>query len=198
MNIRKAIEKITEYNPDILLPDVDIIPERIHAIMINEVVPSDPERDFYGSDHHKSTSTLIRLFHNAGIPVSCIQDILDCGIYITNACRIAKSGYTVDPENLSASLPYPEAELSLFENLRVIVLCGDVAKKAFNTIIKRKTGKNVIPSGSTHKLRKNTYYLNDIRVIPSYIITGKNILIEKQKQAMVVEDIREMYRIING
>lgn len=75
------------------------------------------------------------------------------------------------------SLPYLEAELSLFPNMKVIMLMGDVAKKAFNMITKKSTKKNIIPAISTYKLRNSEIYYDGIRVMPSYIMTGGNILI---------------------
>ena len=46
-------------------------------------------------------------------------------------------------------------------------------------ISKKHTNKNLIPSISTYKLRYSELFYNGIRVMPSYIITGGNILIEK-------------------
>ena len=74
---------------------------------------------------------------------------------------------------------------------------GDVAKTAFNEIAKRKTNKRVIPSGSTYKIRGLQYYYGQVRVFPSYIMTGGNILIEKSKRNMISEDIKEMMKILH-
>ncbi len=76
------------------------------------------------------------------------------------------------------------------------MLMGDVAKKAFNMITKKSTKKNIIPAVSTYKLRNREIYYEGIRVMPSYIMTGKNILIEKSKAAMATEDIAAMLKII--
>ena len=73
---------------------------------------------------------------------------------------------------------------------------GDVAKKAFNMITKKSTKKNIIPAVSTYKLRNREIYYEGIRVMPSYIMTGKNILIEKSKATMATEDIAAMLKII--
>lgn len=97
---------------------------------------------------------------------------------------------------LTLPLPYLEAELSLFPNVKVIMLMGDVAKKAFNMITKKATKKNVVPTVSTYKLRTTEIYYKGIRVMPSYIMTGGNILIEKSKVAMATEDIATMLEII--
>lgn len=76
------------------------------------------------------------------------------------------------------------------------MLMGDVAKKAFNMITKKSTKKNVISAVSTYKLRSSEIYYESIRVMPSYIMTGKNILIEKSKVTMATEDIATMLEII--
>ena len=72
------------------------------------------------------------------------------------------------------------------------MLMGDVARKAFNMITKKATGKNAIPAISTYKLRNSEIYYKGIRVMPSYIMTGGNILIEKSKVTMAAEDIAAM------
>lgn len=76
------------------------------------------------------------------------------------------------------------------------MLMGDVAKKAFNMLTKKATGKNAVPSTSTYKLRTTELYYETIRIIPSYIITGGNILIEKSKAQMASQDITTMLRLI--
>ncbi len=73
---------------------------------------------------------------------------------------------------------------------------GDVAIKAFNYISKRQSGKNVIPAGSTYKIRKNEFYYQGKRVFPSYAQTGQNYLIEKSKREMIAEDLAEVMKII--
>ena len=118
------------------------------------------------------------------------------GIYITNAVKTPKTKYAIDKSSIENSLPYLEAELSLFPDIKVIMLMGDVAKKAFNMIAKKSTKKNVIPAVSTYKLRNSEIYYKDIRIMPSYIMTGGNILIEKSKVAMATEDIATMLKII--
>lgn len=73
---------------------------------------------------------------------------------------------------------------------------GDVAKKAFNMIAKKSAKKNVVPAVSTYKLRNSEIYYKGVRVMPSYIMTGGNILIEKSKVTMATEDIAIMLEII--
>lgn len=196
MNIKSELQQLCGDTQNLRLNDVNIEPETIQAIMINEVVPSCPEEDFYGKQDSAYMSTTIPLFRKAGIEVNSIQDILDHGIYITNAVKTPKSEYAVSKESIEDSLPYLEKELALFPNVKVIMLMGDVAKKAFNMICKKATKKNAVPSISTYKLRNTEIFYKGIRIMPSYIMTGQNILIEKSKFEMASKDIETMYRLI--
>ena len=197
MNIKKELETKLGAANDIYLNNIDIDPLTIKAIMINEVVPSDPLQDFYGTPGADYLKTTIPLLQGAGSKVTSIQDVLQSGIYITNAVKTPKTEYAIDKSSIEKSLPYLEAEISIFPNVKVIMLMGDVAKKAFNMIAKKSTKKNVIPAVSTYKLRKNEIYYKGIRVMPSYIMTRGNILIEKSKVTMATEDIATMLKIIS-
>jgi len=196
MNIKRELETKVGIANSIYLNNIDIPPLTIKAIMINEVVPSDPLQDFYGLPDADYLKTTIPLLQGAGTAVTSIQDILQMGIYITNAVKTPKTEYSIDRSSIENSLPYLEAELSLFPNIKVIMLMGDVAKKAFNMITKKATKKNAIPAVSTYKLRSSEIYYKGIRVMPSYIMTGGNILIEKSKVTMATEDIAAMLKII--
>ena len=196
MNIQKELEAKVGKRSNIYLNNIEIDPLMIKAIMINEVVPSDALQDFYGVPDADYLKTTIPLFQGAGAEVKSIQDILQMGIYITNAVKTPKTKYAIEKNSIQDSLPYLEAELSLFPNVKVIMLMGDVAKKAFNMITKKATKKNVVPTVSTYKLRTTEIYYKGIRVMPSYIMTGGNILIEKSKVAMATEDIATMLEII--
>ena len=179
-------------------PNCEIKPEKIKVIMISEVPSQDPEDGFYSINPDSDYMTTTKgLFEGANVSVNNMNDILNMGIYITTAIKCLKTGYTVDTAVIKDHLPFLEAEISLFPNLKVIMLMGDVAKKAVNLIGKSKTKKNIIPSESTYKIRQNEYYFDDVRVIPSYIMTGKNLLIEKSKSGMISEDIRHMMEVIN-
>ena len=196
MNIKRELETKVGIANSIYLNNIDIPPLTIKAIMINEVVPSDPLQDFYGLPDADYLKTTIPLLQGAGTAVTSIQDILQMGIYITNAVKTPKTEYAIDKSSIESSLPYLEAELSLFPNTKVIMLMGDVAKKAFNMITKKSTKKNAVPAVSTYKLQNSEIYYNGIRIMPSYIMTGGNILIEKSKVAMATEDIATMLKII--
>ena len=96
-----------------------------------------------------------------------MSNILNMGIYITTAVKSPKTEYIVDIAVIKEYLPILEAELDLFPRVKVIMLMGDVAKKAVNMIAKARTKKNIIPSESTYKIRHSEYYWGDIRVFPS-------------------------------
>ena len=196
MNIKSELQQLCGDTQNLRLNDVNIEPETIQAIMINEVVPSCPEDDFYGKPDSAYMSTTIPMFRKAGIEIGSVQDILNNGIYITNAVKAPKTEYAVSKESIEDSLPYLEKELALFPNAKVIMLMGDVAKKAFNMICKKATKKNAVPSISTYKIRNTEIFYNGIRIMPSFIMTGQNILIEKSKFEMASKDIETMYRLI--
>ena len=196
MNIKRELESRLGPAGSLQLNDVDIDPAAIRAVMINEVVPSDPAQDFYGSSGEQYLSTTIPLFQKAGLQVKGIQDILDMGVYITNAVKTPKTACAIEKTSLEESLPWLEAELALFPNVKVIMLMGDVAKKMYNQIARKTAKRNVIPSGATYKLRATPFYHGSIRVMPSYIITGGNILIEKSKVTMTAQDIAAMAETI--
>lgn len=196
MNIKQQLRQLSERETDMHFNNVEVNPEIIQTIMINEVVPSCPEEDFYRKPDSAYMSTTIPMFRKAGIEIGSVQDILNNGIYITNAVKTPKTEYAVSKESIEDSLPYLEKELALFPNAKVIMLMGDVAKKAFNMICKKATKKNAVPSISTYKLRNTEIFYNGIRIMSSYIMTGQNILIEKSKFEMASKDIETMYRLI--
>ena len=197
VNVRDELAKVTGAAADISFNNVDIDPHGIRAIMINEIVPPDPGDDFYGGGVARYLDTVIPLFQQAGLPVTSIGEILDRGVYLTNAVKRPKSQYAVEKSSIEQSLPFLEKELGLFPQVKVIMLMGDVAKKAFNLIAKRTTGKNAIPAISTYKIRDREIYYGDIRILPSYIMTGGNILIEKSKFQMAAEDVALMAKLIS-
>lgn len=179
------------------LPDRAIDPQAIRAVMINEVVAGTPENDFYSvSPSSAYMETTLPLFHKAGVQVSGIWDIVRLGVYITNAVKLPKAETTISTETIGRFAPLLAEELDLFPNLQAIMLMGDVAKKAFNMIAKARTGKNAVPSTPTYRLRHCETYFGAIRIFPAYIMTGKNILIEKSKVEMSAEDIGRMLTLL--
>ena len=205
MNVKNHLNEIAAqagFNADTLqFPDCEVDPAKVKVIMINEVVPKNPEDWFYSevSDSENRRNAL-GLFEGAGVPVKSMQDILNLGIYITSALKTPKESSTADPEVIKAQLPLLESELALFPNLEVIMLMGDVAIKMVNMIAKAKTKKNACQPGAAGRRRhwnNEAFYWDGIRVFPSYIMTGKNLLIEPFKRDTITKDIRRLMEIIN-
>ncbi|HEX3078085.1 MAG TPA: uracil-DNA glycosylase family protein [Lachnospiraceae bacterium] len=182
----------------IIVPDIDIDTERTHMIMINEAVPTDKDQYFYsGREDSEYANAAIEIFRRAGKQVDSMDDILRMGVYVTSAVKCPKKESTIDGDTIKKYSFLLEKELELFKNLKVIMLMGDVAKKSMNMITKRNTGKNVIPSISTYKIRDNEYFYDSIRVMPSYIMTGPNLLIEKSKMDMIIQDVGKALSLVD-
>lgn len=195
MNIKESFLYDEVFEAYAFLPDVCVDVDSIRVIMINEVVPFDPKNDFYGDAKTSSYSaSACALFAQADIHSECAHDLLEKGIYITNAVKTPKKNSMIPKRMIEQSLPILEKELALFPKVEIIMAMGDVAIKAVNMLTRKDNGKAVIPSGSTYRLRGQHFYAKDIRYMPSYIMTGKNLEIEKSKAGMIVEDIKEMLK----
>lgn len=180
------------------LPDVCVDLEQIRVVFINEIVPEVFDDDFYGSPTTSPyAASALSLFHRAGIEPQQLVELLEKGIYITNAVKVPKDTTTISRAKIEQSSYLLEKELELFPNVQIIMAMGDVAIKSINMISKRKYRGNVIPSGSTYRLRKQSFYMQNIRVMPSYIMTGTNLKIEKSKGDMIVEDLAVVKTMLN-
>ncbi len=138
----------------------------------------------------------MQAFHDAGMSVNSIREILDLGFYLTTAIKCPKTQHRISAATIKNCSLILEKELVLFPDIEVYMLMGDVAIKAFNYISKRQTGKNTILAGSTYKIRKNQFYYQGKQVFPSYLQTGQNYLIEKSKREMIAENLAEAMKII--
>ena len=179
-----------------VFPNIVLHPEKIKIIMISEAPSINRNKNFYNSDNDIFIQPTIKIFNDAGLNISCINEILDNGIYITTAIKCPKKGMSVSSVTIKNCSRILETELGLFPNIKVIILNGDIAIKSMNYIAKDQQGERVIPAGSTYKIRKNKFYYKNIRCFPSYILTGKNLLIEKSKRTMITEDIKQALRYI--
>ncbi len=174
-----------------VVPDVEVKPDTIRAIMISESPPQDPGDYFYAQNNPFYVQTTVQAFNDASLDVSSMEDVLNLGVFVTTAIKCAKTAYSISSETIeNCSMRILEKEIDLFPKIETILLMGDSAIKAMNYITKRNVGKRVIPSGSTYKIRRNEYYYKHLRVFPSYLQTGKSYLIEKSKRKMIAEDIK--------
>lgn len=179
-----------------VVPDFEVEPDDIKMVMVSEAPPEDLSQYFYASGEPFYLETTIQAFEDAGVNVSSMGDILALGVYITTAVKCGKIGYSVSSGTIERSSHILEDELALFPNVKVILAMGDVAIRAINYIGRRRSGKRVVPSGSTYKIRKNQYFHEGIRVFPSYLQTGRSYLIEKSKRKMIAEDIRTALELV--
>lgn len=175
---------------------LEIDAQLIRCVMVSESPAPDSANDFHASGEPFFMETTLQAFADSGFRVYSMDDILELGVYITTAIKCAKIDYGVPTAAIKTCSRLLETELDLFPNLEVILAMGDVAIRAINEIGRRKTGVRVIPAGSTYKLRGPDYTLDGIRVLPSYLQTGKSYLIEKSKQRMIAEDLRTALQLI--
>jgi uracil-DNA glycosylase len=179
-----------------VIPNINFDPKKIKILMISEAPPNDLKDYFYAQGNPFYMETTIQAFNDAGIKITSIEDIISRGVYITTAIKCGKTGYSIATDSAKNCSFILEKELSYFLDIQCYLLMGDVAIKSFNTIVKRQTGARVIPAGSTYKIRKNKFSFENKRVFPSYVMTGKNYLIEKSKRIMIADDIQNAFRLI--
>lgn len=173
------------------VPDVEVNADKIKVFMISEAPPEDLGDYFYAQKNPFYAQTTIQAFNDAGFKVSSMKDVLNLGVHVTTAIKCGKTVYSILPQSIdNCSSRILEAEMGLFPKVKAVLLMGDTAIRAMNCVAKRNTGKKIIPSGSTWKIRKNTYFYKGLRVFPSYLQTGKSYLIEKSKRKMIAEDIK--------
>jgi uracil-DNA glycosylase len=180
------------------LPDVDIDPENIRAVMISESAPPDPADGFYAGGDPLHLRTTLQAFEDAGVQVADMQAILDLGFYLTSAVKCAKTGYAIDPRVIKECSLLLEKELEAFPNAKVILCMGDTAIKAINYIAGRTGEKRVIPAGSTYKIRSGNYFYRGMRVIPSYLQAGPSFYIERTKRKVIAEDIAHAVSLVRS
>ena len=178
------------------IPSKDITPQQMKIFMISEAPPEDKKNHFYAENNPFYLQTTLQAFNDAGINVTSMDEIVGLGFYLTTAIKCGKTQYSISSQTVKNCSNILEKEINFFTNIKGFLLMGDVAIKAFNYIIKNQTGKKVIPSESTYKIRKQTFYLGDKRVFPSYLQTGKNYLIEKSKRKMIAEDIKNVMDLV--
>lgn len=179
-----------------VIPDVDVQPDSVQVIMVSEAAPQDPGDYYYAEGDPLFQRTTVQAFNDAGSSVKSIQDLLELGVYFTTAVKCGKTGYGIKAATIKECSLILEEEISLFRNVKVFMLMGDVAIKALNYIAKRTHGQRVIPAGSTYKIRGKPYLYEDRRVFPSYLQAGPSYFIERSKRRMISEDIAEALTLV--
>ncbi|MEW5701993.1 MAG: uracil-DNA glycosylase family protein [Candidatus Zixiibacteriota bacterium] len=178
------------------VPSVDLQPGTVRLVMIAEAAPPSVDDYFYARGVPLFGRTTLEAFRDAGVKLSSIRDLLDLGVYLTTAVKCGKTAYAIRTETVQECSQLLERELAAFPAVEVIMLMGDVAIKALNSVAKRQGEDRVIPAGSTYKIRRGEYHYRGARVFPSYLQAGPSFFIEKSKRKMIAEDIAAALRLI--
>jgi uracil-DNA glycosylase len=178
-----------------VVPSINLQPEKISLVMISEAAPENPDDYFYAKGAPLFERTTVQAFNDAGCKVSSIKDVVDQGVYLTTAVKCGKTGYGIRTDTIHECSCLLEKELALFPNVKVLMLMGDVAIKALNSIARRAGQKRVVPAGSTYKIRGGKFSFNGVRALPSYLQAGPSFFIEKSKRRMIAEDIAAGMRL---
>lgn len=180
-----------DVNKDLTFPKVDIDPKKIKIILISEAPPIDKRQYYYQPGSPYFFETTRQAFEDAGLKVKSVDELLKKGIYLTTAIKCSKNGYLVSSSTLKECSFILERELDQFPDIKVVLCMGDFAIKCIDYIYRRRTGKGVIPAGSTYKIRSGVFESGGIRFLPSYTQTGDSYNIEKSKKRMIGEDIKK-------
>jgi hypothetical protein len=180
-----------------IIPNIAVDPAAVRAMVVSEAAPQKTSDYYYAGGSSLFEETTVQAFRDTGLDVRTLGELVERGFYFTTAVKCGKVGYGVGSDSIRACSRLLEEEFKLFPELKVVMLMGDVAIKAFNDLVRRRGGKRVIPAGSTYKIRGTPYYYGGIRVFPSYLQAGPSFFIEKSKRRMIGEDIREALRILD-
>jgi uracil-DNA glycosylase len=179
-----------------VIPEISLDPQNVKLLMISEAAPAERGDYYYAGGESAFERTTLAAFNDAGVQVASFNQFLDLGIYLTSAVKCGKTGYGIKAGIIKECSRLLEKEISLFSNVKMILLMGDVAIKALNYIARRAGEPRVIPAKSTYKIRGGEYYFRDKRVFPSYLQVGPSFGIEKSKQRMIAEDISAAMSLI--
>jgi uracil-DNA glycosylase len=135
-------------------------------------------------------SNLVAAFQSGGAEIASVEELVQLGVYLTVAIKAPKVTAAISAAEIDEHARLLATELDALPRVRVVVLMGDVAIKAMNAVARQRRQARVIPPGSTYKLRRGDYRYGDVRVLPSYLPTGRSYLIERSKREMIAEDLR--------
>jgi uracil-DNA glycosylase len=178
------------------IPHIDIDPAKVTIMLISEASPENPTGHYYAGPEALFARTTLLAFQDAGAKAQYVQDLLDLGVYMTAAVKCGKTGYLIATDTIQACSYLIENEITLFPNVKVYLLMGDVAIKAVNMIARRSGEPCVIPAGSTYRIRGGEFTFRGTRALPSYVQAGPAFFVEKSKRKMIGEDIRKALSLV--
>ena len=166
-------------------------PDDVTILMVAEAPPPDPGDWFYAGEDALYARTTVQAFRDAGEDVETLEDVLALGVYLTTAVKCGKIGRGISGETIGDCSRLLEDELGLFPLARVLMLMGDTAIRAVNTIAKRNGEPRPVPAGATYRMRGRDYRFRGLRVFPSYVQAGPAFFIETSERRMIAEDVRD-------
>jgi uracil-DNA glycosylase len=169
--------------------------EQIRVVLVSECAAADDADNYGASPHAMFDATTLEAFAAAGLRCSSVIELGDRGIHLTVAIRHPKTAAGIRASTVKQFAPILAEELAQLPHVCVYLLMGDVAIAAMNHIARARTGRRVIPAGSTYRIRGGTYMLDGIRLLPSYLQAGPAWYIEATKRQMIAEDISTALRI---
>jgi uracil-DNA glycosylase len=178
------------------IPNIEIDQAKVSIMFISEASPESPTDHYYAGPEALFARTTLLAFQDAGAKAQSVQDLLDLGVYKTTAVKCGKTGYGIATDTTQACSYLLENEITLFPNVKVYLLMGDVAIKAVNMIARRSGEPRVIPAGSTYKIRGGEFTFRGARALPSYVQAGPAFFVEKSKRKMIGEDIRKALSLV--
>ncbi len=179
------------------VPGEGLDPETVRLIVVAEAPPAEAADGLYARGMPFHLETTLDAFRAAGAVVGSRGDLTALGVYLTTAVKCAKRGLEIERPTVEACSRLLEQEIDLFPRARAVTLMGDVAIGAFNAIARRRTGKRLIPSGPTYKVRNGEYWFEGKRVFPSYLQTGRSYLIERSKREMIAADLKAALALLS-
>lgn len=179
-------------------PELPARRDHIRVIMISAAPPIDATGDAAKYGEPFARGETIAAFRSAGFDVDTIDDIRNLGVYVTTAVKCPKLGFGLKPETIEACSHFLEAEIDMFPNVKSILLMGNTAIRAINTIAVRRFGSPAIPTGSAYKIKGHEYPFGDMSLFPSYPASGRNLSVEGNRQDVVAVDIRNAIEVAGG
>lgn len=170
-------------------PAVPPDPRTVRLVLVSECAAPVPDDDYGGSPDSAFDASTVLAFRAAGLPVESVADLATHGVHLTTVLRYPKREARVPAAEIRAATPELAAELATFPAAVAWLLMGDVAIAAGNQIARERTGRRLIPAGSTYRIRGGDYRLEGIRLFPSYLQAGPAWFIERTKRQMIAEDI---------
>lgn len=109
------------------IPNIEFDPAEVSIMLISEASPENPTDYYYAGPEALFARTSLLAFQDGGAKAQSVQDLLALGVYMTAAVKCGKTGYAIATDTIQACSYLLENEITLFPNVKVYLLMGDVA-----------------------------------------------------------------------